>query len=794
MADGEVRAQDLAQETASTLSGNEQFVMFDNTAGKRADIDDVATYVAGDKTTLKTTNKTSPVAAINENFDAIADVKEDFTNLAYDANQINRKFKTSFSMNSGATHSSNNDRINVYIEKDTTFKVKTTFVPSASVTTSYFAKYKDGTSVMIKQGYSGSEYKLTALSDIVSIGVYVAAVSSNTSIEFECSINGSINVQVDYLDSLGEYLLKGISKTDLESGSWESNAKASDPRRIRVTNRIPVSKGDVLFFLPKGLYAWFEVYESAESTTKLQNSSWYGGSGGFIKKTIEYDGFMTLMFANGATWATSTTITVNDYVSSTALTQAMLSYAMYDDSASKTIRQEDIEQGTWENNAKINTNLRLRLPQRLLVGENTLFRFVSNNEDLYYLLAIYEDEASTTQLEVSGWLQGEYICTHSGYATVIFANGSTYETSTNITPSDFANEIFYVAPFADVEERTDLETSELYGTPYYSKFVKYNKYMYGDAIVSGIDAPTDFENFVWFTDPHTMYGNYTYDPASRTRGCQRFDQYIEELKFAYESTPTDFVICGGDWIDGGLPDEELFKLSRAEEMCKSNFAPFYNCVGNHDTNYQGRKDAESAIYTTEFTPDCLKDLWFRNRENCYYTFNGKKTKFYVFDTRIENQSMTAENNYLKNQLKWFLNALLSDNSTHIALVMHMYYNTGTSINTFAEYIAQSACAYNARASYSYDGNAYDFSNATGKVEFILAGHSHADFTTSYQYESKTIPVVASINAGNGTGNANSYYGAEHCIFDLINVDYDNGEMNLVRVGNLGSDRTVTLAN
>ena len=50
MADGEVRAQDLAQETASTLSGNEQFVMFDSTAGKRADIDDVATYVAGDKT------------------------------------------------------------------------------------------------------------------------------------------------------------------------------------------------------------------------------------------------------------------------------------------------------------------------------------------------------------------------------------------------------------------------------------------------------------------------------------------------------------------------------------------------------------------------------------------------------------------------------------------------------------------------------------------------------------------------------------------------------------------------
>lgn len=90
MADGEVRAQDLAQETASTLSGNEQFVMFDSTAGKRADIDDVATYVAGDKTTLKTTNKTSPVAAINENFDAITDLKEDIDDLHSDIYTVER--------------------------------------------------------------------------------------------------------------------------------------------------------------------------------------------------------------------------------------------------------------------------------------------------------------------------------------------------------------------------------------------------------------------------------------------------------------------------------------------------------------------------------------------------------------------------------------------------------------------------------------------------------------------------------------------------------------------------------
>ena len=81
MADGEVRAQDLTAETTSTLSGNEQFVMFDNTEGKRADIDDVATYIAGDKTQLQTDNKTSPVAAINELKSGEDDLKEDINDI-----------------------------------------------------------------------------------------------------------------------------------------------------------------------------------------------------------------------------------------------------------------------------------------------------------------------------------------------------------------------------------------------------------------------------------------------------------------------------------------------------------------------------------------------------------------------------------------------------------------------------------------------------------------------------------------------------------------------------------------
>ena len=77
----EVRAEDLTPETTSTLSGNEQFIMFDDVEGKRADIDDVATYIAGDKTQLQTTDKTSPVAAINELKNGEDNLKEDLSDV-----------------------------------------------------------------------------------------------------------------------------------------------------------------------------------------------------------------------------------------------------------------------------------------------------------------------------------------------------------------------------------------------------------------------------------------------------------------------------------------------------------------------------------------------------------------------------------------------------------------------------------------------------------------------------------------------------------------------------------------
>lgn len=41
----DIRAEDLTQETKSTLDGSEQFIMFDSTEGKRGTVSDVGDYI-----------------------------------------------------------------------------------------------------------------------------------------------------------------------------------------------------------------------------------------------------------------------------------------------------------------------------------------------------------------------------------------------------------------------------------------------------------------------------------------------------------------------------------------------------------------------------------------------------------------------------------------------------------------------------------------------------------------------------------------------------------------------------
>lgn len=131
--------------------------------------------------------------------------------------------------------------------------------------------------------------------------------------------NAGLADEVADLKSDLNLLICDIGQTDLESGGWSNNAKVSDNKRIRIKNRINVSKGDIITFSPNGLYGAFEVYADASASTPLEVSGWVGGSSAVIKRAVANDGVLTVAFANGADWGASTTIAVSDYSATTTI-------------------------------------------------------------------------------------------------------------------------------------------------------------------------------------------------------------------------------------------------------------------------------------------------------------------------------------------------------------------------------------------------------------------------------------------------------------------------------------------
>lgn len=314
-------------------------------------------------------------------------------------------------------------------------------------------------------------------------------------------------------------------------------------------------------------------------------------------------------------------------------------------------------------------------------------------------------------------------------------------------------------------------------TDFATKCQTFSSLMYGEANAQiGVEAPSNIESFLFFTDPHLLEGR-TADNAWQNQCCE----FVSQIQKYYNSTPTTFCLCGGDWLgNSDLPDEACFKMGYIDGFMHSMFNECYMLVGNHDTNYQGKIDSASATYTTRLSNQSIVDLWYREGKKAYFTFNGANTKFYCFDTGTEGQQLTTFDNYGWEQAQWFATGLASETAEHIAIATHMLYSSGTTMQPLTEQILSIAEAYNSRTTTSVNGISYNFSFATGKVEFLIAGHNHADGVDTLH----GIPCIRTIHV-----RANVSLGAS---FDLVFVNYDSREIKLIRVGS-GSDRTVALS-
>lgn len=269
-------------------------------------------------------------------------------------------------------------------------------------------------------------------------------------------------------------------------------------------------------------------------------------------------------------------------------------------------------------------------------------------------------------------------------------------------------------------------------------------------------AGPEIQSFVFFTDPH-LFNNVSV-----------FNDYILNIQKYYRNTPTDFVLCGGDWLQSGdSASQAASRLAKVDAVCRRMLEPYYPMLGNHDTNYLG---------AAELSDSAITNLWFRKYGRAYYNFKNNNTRYYVFDTGKDNDhSMSA---YRTEQLTWLAESLLQNTEDrHIILTFHIYYFNTTNIETFAQNIINIAAAYNSRSNISIGGETKDFSSATGKVHAAIVGHSHADFNVY----NNGIPVIGTINTQNGGTPS----------YDLVLIDYKKEVINMVRIG-AGSSRTISL--
>ena len=327
---------------------------------------------------------------------------------------------------------------------------------------------------------------------------------------------------------------------------------------------------------------------------------------------------------------------------------------------------------------------------------------------------------------------------------------------------------FYCYYVTDSDEEDTFDATLIFnGEPYTGQYdwqtpvVSYGKLFKGKSEV---------ESFAFFTDPHVL------GFADDNRNETRMENYFKRLQKTYNSTPCSFMVCGGDWLNNSTTmDEACYRLGYLRGIAKNMLDGCHLVMGNHDTNYQGKYDADSELRTGRLNDDTISSIMYRETptQKAYYSFDGANSKCYILDTGIEHGTMLE---YDWEQIDWLARRLKQDDHEHSIIFLHILYNTQGSTPV----LGNLAEAYNSHTSITLNGTTYDFGNCTGKIELFIAGHTHTDSNGVLG----GVPYFIT---------ASRAYNSDEPIIDLVLIDYVGRTVNLVRVGTLGSNRTLQLA-
>lgn len=299
---------------------------------------------------------------------------------------------------------------------------------------------------------------------------------------------------------------------------------------------------------------------------------------------------------------------------------------------------------------------------------------------------------------------------------------------------------------------------------------------YAESFRKAFDSCSEKEAFLFFTDPHLLNAYNEFNQADR----YRIKSYFAPVKALYDELPLSFCLCGGDWLNNGdTQGVAMLKLLYIDQQMRHWFSPYYKIYGNHDTNYQGIvSELDSSRGDLPYT--FVEQEYFSETGKAYYSFKGQNTTFYILDSGLDWEP--AMDDYRWEQITWLAEQLNRNTEGHIVIGLHMYFNGKVANNNpmpFSSEISTLCAAFNNRGLYSIGERSYSFTDASGKVHVILAGHNHIDYNTL----ANDIPCV-------GTAR---FLRDDSITFDLYLLDYDHNVLKSVRVGS-GESRTITIAN
>ena len=125
----------------------------------------------------------------------------------------------------------------------------------------------------------------------------------------------------------------------------------------------------------------------------------------------------------------------------------------------------------------------------------------------------------------------------------------------------------------------------------YSHDVKYDEFS------DCLQSTGNVSSYLFFTDPHIYR-------ADVTEGVQA--SLFGKLREAYNSTPTDFIMCGGDWLQGGDLDvvpggptkaQACAQLGFVDGIMNKLFNVYKPIFGNHDRNFYTLRDGARQTLT-----------------------------------------------------------------------------------------------------------------------------------------------------------------------------------------------------